>query len=78
MYRASIENLLKSHCSTHRCSYVRLAKGEASQNSKITIHSMPNTHVINAMSDPWSRYYARRGAVWSEMDKFSDYESVGQ
>ena len=29
------------------------------------------------MSDPWSRYYARRGAVWSEMEKFSDYESVG-
>ena len=34
--------------------------------------------VINAMSDPWSRYYARRGAVWSEMEKFSDFESIGQ
>ena len=30
------------------------------------------------MSDPWSRYYARRGAVWSEMEKFSDFESIGQ
>ena len=70
-------NFLKPNCSNYRCSYARLAKSEPRSNSKVTIHSMSNTMVINAMSDPWSRYYARRGAVWSEMEKFSDYESVG-
>ena len=70
---------MKPISSNRHYSYARLAQGQptGSRHSKVTIHSMPNTVIINAMSDPWSRYYARRGAVWSEMDKFSDYESIG-